>query len=244
MSFTLAAKAISTHAFTQEQFGANLLGDRDRVGEDGTYDDKVSDLGVEHIRYPGGSLTEFLFDIENPDAVNVYSEDKLVMAEMLPYSEFMQYAESAGLKVTVVVPTRTNLGTSVDANGDRYAEIDEAVLRGFVQDTLDGKYGSPDMQAFEIGNEYWGSGRMTAVEYGRVSSEMSVIIKDEIRSHPDYEDRFTDTDVVVQMGQNYSYSNLADRYEGLTREEEIAAFENDYGIEIKGWGPSYSKINN
>ena len=244
MPFTLIPQAISTHAFTQEQFGANILGNRDRVDEEGTYDDKVEELGVEHIRYPGGSLTEFLFNIESPDRVEVYSEDKGTMEEMLPYSEFMQYAEGAGQSVTVVLPTRTNLGSSVDANGDRYAEIDEDALRGFIKDTLDGEYGAPEIQAFEIGNEYWGAGRMSAVEYGRVASEMSVIVKDEIRSHPDYEEKFTDTDVVVQMGQNYNHSSLSDRYEDMTPGEEVLAFEKDYGIEIEGWRPNYAKINN
>lgn len=244
MPFTLTPQAISTHAFTQEQFGANILGNRDRVDEEGTYDDKVEELGVEHIRYPGGSLTEFLFDIENPDRVDVYSEDQGTQEKMLPYSEFMQYAEAAGKSVTVVLPTRTNLGSSIDANGDRYAEIDESALRGFVKDTLDGQYGEPAIQAFEIGNEYWGAGRMSAVEYGRVASEMSVIVKDEIRSHPDYEEKFTDTDVVVQMGQNYNHSNLSDRYEDMTPGEEVLAFEKDYGIEIEGWRPNYAKINN
>lgn len=244
MPFTLTPQAISTHAFTQEQFGANILGHRDRVDEEGTYDDKVAELGVEHIRYPGGSLTEFLFDIEDPDRVDVYSEDKGTMEKMLPYSEFMQYAEEAGQSVTVVLPTRTKLGSSVDSNGDRYAEIDEDALRNFIKGTLDGDYGAPEIQAFEIGNEYWGAGRMSAVEYGRVASEMSVIVKDEIRSHPDYEEKFTDTDVVVQMGQNYNHSSLSDRYEDMTPGEEVLAFEKDYGIDIEGWRPNYAKINN
>ena len=46
MPFTLIPQAISTHAFTQEQFGANILGNRDRVDEEGTYDDKVEELGL------------------------------------------------------------------------------------------------------------------------------------------------------------------------------------------------------
>ena len=57
-----------------------------------------------------------------------------------------------------MLPTQKCLSLQVDANGDRYAQIDEETLRGFVKDTLDGIYGAPAIRAFEIGNEYWGSG--------------------------------------------------------------------------------------
>ena len=43
---------------------------------------------------------------------------------------------------------------NTDANGDRYAEIDENTLRSFIKVTLVGTYDSTTIQAFEIVIEY------------------------------------------------------------------------------------------
>ncbi|MEM7489076.1 MAG: type I secretion protein, partial [Pseudomonadota bacterium] len=48
-------------------FGGNFLANRDQIGEDGTTDELIAELGVTSLRYPGGSLTEHYFDISNPD---------------------------------------------------------------------------------------------------------------------------------------------------------------------------------
>ena len=242
MAFLLVPQGLSTHAFTQAHFGANSLSPRDRIGEDGTFDDKIETLGVEHVRYPGGSLTEYYFDISDPDATEVRNDVTGEVKEVLPYSEFMTWAEQSGISVNVVLPTRTALGEEVDANGDRYASIDEDVLRAFVRGTLDGDFGAPRIQGFEIGNEYWGSGEMSAVEYGRVASEMSRIVKDEIRAHPEHESRFEDTDVIVQMGQTYGASDIRDEYDHLSPGEQVQAISRDYGIEVEGRSPDYSQI--
>jgi len=242
MSLALTPKGVVTHGFTQEQLGANILSPIDRIGEDGTYDDAVADLGIEHIRYPGGSLTEFLFDIENPDAREVFHPIHEETVEVLPYSDFMGYAEANDIAVSVVLPTRTMLGERADANGDRFTDIDEDALRGFIRDTLDGKYGAPEIQGFQIGIEYWGSGRMSSVEYGRVASEMAVIIDDELKNHPDYEAKFQDVDITVQMGHNYGYANLSNEYGHLDDRAQLEALEQDYGLELDGWRPDYSQI--
>ena len=60
--FSEDAQEIST-----EFFGGNMLFDRDRVGETGTYDEKAAALNLGLIRYPGGNVSEIFFDIANPD---------------------------------------------------------------------------------------------------------------------------------------------------------------------------------
>lgn len=229
---TLIARSLIGEEISKNLFGANLLADRDNIGPEGTYDDVTEDLGVTHVRYPGGSLTERYFDLADPTSpapVSVVDGD---VADFLPYDEFMDWAEASGLEVTIVLPTLTQMGRDEDAdhNGDRYPDIDEDVLRGFIRDTLDGAYASPKLRAFEIGNEYYGSGEMSSVEYGRLASEMATIVRDEIDSHPNAE-AFADTDILIQTGCNYGHACLSDLYldEG-SPEEQLAALSADYDM--------------
>ena len=125
----LEPKNIINKEFDIELFGANILATRDQLGEDGTYDDVAENIGIESIRYPGGSLTEHYFDLANPDnskGIDINSGQPL---DFLPYSEFMSYAEDAGKSVTIVLPTQKYLSQQVDANGNRFAQIDEDTLR-------------------------------------------------------------------------------------------------------------------
>ncbi|MBW3243584.1 type I secretion protein [Epibacterium sp. DP7N7-1] len=228
---TLIPTSSSDVVISDDIFGANILGYRDRIGDDGTYDDAIDRLGVGAIRYPGGSYTEEYFDITDPDRVDVESLSGAEDKENMPYSEFMGWAEAEGISVTIVIPTRTQLSESSDANGNRFPEIDETELRQFVRDTLDGVYGSPEIDAFELGNEYWGSGLMTSVEYGRLASEMSVIIRDEIDQHPKAGTHFANLDIAVQMGQNYDHANLSNAYPE-TGPDLLNRLNQDYGIEL------------
>lgn len=228
----LALKGFHGRTFTEEHFGANILSTRDRLGNDGTFDDAADYLGAGPIRYPGGSLTERYFDITDPDRIETEHYKSGAPMEMLPYSDFMDWAEETGRAVLIVLPTRTQLSEETDANGDRYAEVDEDALRTFIRDTLDRIYGQPEIAGFEIGNEYWGSGEMTSVEYGRVASTMARIVDAELTAHPEYDALFSETDILVQMGLNYNFASLSDRYEG-TAEEQIAQFSAEYDLPLE-----------
>lgn len=115
------------------------------------------------------------------------------------------------------MPTRDQLSDATDFNGNRVPDIDETVLRGFIRDVATGLYGdSKGLVSWEIGNEYWGSGRMNAVEYGRVASEMVVIIQDEMRSITEERGDFKEyLGALVQIGNNYGDYNLETEYDGL-----------------------------
>lgn len=218
--------------FTQLHFGANILATVDQLGAEGTYDDVIADLGVTHVRYPGGALTERLFDLSDPTNPAPISLVTGEAEDFLPYDEFMAWAEDNNIAVTVVLPTLRRMTEETDANGNRYPEFDEDELRGFIRDTLDGQYGSPEIKAFEIGNEYYGSGEMSSVEYGRLASEMAAILDDEINAHPDAA-MFQDTDIIVQMGYNYKHADLRSEYADYeTSQEALAALSEDYGMEF------------
>lgn len=227
-------EALENDLITPDHFGANILATLDRLGPDGTYDDVVESLGVTHVRYPGGSLAEEFFDISDPTKDVVESVISAQAISFLPYDEFMTWAEAENLEVTIVIPTITQLGdlAGADSNGDRFPDIEEDVLRGFIRDTLDGKYGAPEIKAFEIGNEYFGSGEMSSVEYGRLASEMALILKDEINSHPQAA-QFADIDILVQMGVNHGDARLDNFYSDLaTGQEQLDALEADYRMDF------------
>ena len=227
---SLVVKSLFDRTFSNDHFGANILSTRDRLGDEGTYDEAVDYLGVSTIRYPGGSLTERYFDLSDPD--RLMAEHYITGADqlLLPYSEFMAFAADTGRSVMLVLPTRTQLSQQTDANGDRFAAIDEETLRDFMRDTLDGFYGTPRIAGFEIGNEYWGSGEMTSVEYGRVASAMARIVHEEVTSHPDFDTRFAETTINVQVGSENGFAGLSHRYEG-TAQEQLEQFSADYDME-------------
>ena len=53
---------------TTHLFGGNVLAPR------GDHSDAIAALGVTGLRYPGGSLTEHMFDITNPNATELVDQ--------------------------------------------------------------------------------------------------------------------------------------------------------------------------
>ncbi|OSQ52015.1 hypothetical protein [Marivita geojedonensis] len=212
---------------SQGLFGANVLATRSSLEQGGDYDRLIEELGVGSFRYPGGSLTERYFDITNPNASLVTDRDTGEMRDFIPLNEALSYAGAEGLSVTVVIPTRNLLSTTADANGDRFAAIDEDALRGFVRDVVSGVHGSAEIEAFELGNEYWGSGQMTSVEYGRLASEMAVIVNDELNALN------SDADIIVQSGANFDYARLNEQFSGdMTGADILAALNASHGLNL------------
>lgn len=213
--------------YSEDLFGGNILAPRGELLGEGSYAEAVEYLGVTGLRFPGGSLTEYSFDLSNPDAETAYDVRSDQEVSMIGLSDFMAYAEDTDQPVTIVIPTRTQLSTETDANGDRFTNINEGELREFIGDVAAGEYGSAEIQAIEIGNEYWGSGEMNAVEYGRLASEMATIVNNELS----LANNFT-TDIVVQKGNNFSHSRLSDEYQDVSSEDVIEDLNAKYGTEF------------
>ncbi|QFS83716.1 hypothetical protein FIU97_13130 [Roseivivax sp. THAF40] len=229
---SLAAPQALDATFTDAHFGGNILASRDELSDDTGFADLVDDLGVTSLRYPGGSLTENYFDITNPDAELVVKEDG-EECSFIALSDFMSFAEAEGLSAVIVLPTRNFFSDETDENGDRYVDLDEAALRGFVNDVVSGVYGDATIDAFEIGNEYWGSGEMSSVEYGRLAAEMTRIIDDELQGMADTHPEAEEIDLIVQSGYNYNYASLTNDYaEYETAEEVVDALNEDYGTDF------------
>ena len=250
MPFQPSPYSISQSPYVDAHFGGNFLAVDDRIGENGTFDEAVEALGLTALRYPGGALTEQNLGILTPQTEQIIDRDTGEPIKFTPVSEFNSYADAEGLAVTYVIPTRVFIGEDADANGDRFADIDEDAIRNFITEVADGSMGAtPEVKAIEIGNEYWGSGEMSAVEYGRVASEMSTIIDDEISSLTSG-NRLEDTDIAVQMGLNYGSSNLSD-VDGDTGAEQLATINETYGLDLSedkfiyaSGDVAWAKVNN
>lgn len=145
--FSENAQEIST-----EFFGGNILFDRDRVGENGTYDEKADALNLGLIRYPGGNVTEIFFDISDPEKT---IEENGHSGSLMPLSEFLGYINDinvAGSFVAPTVPFMDGLATGEMTVAEVRSEI-----RAFLTQLKDGAYGDPsNIKHIEIGNEYYG----------------------------------------------------------------------------------------
>ena len=213
----IAAYGFMGSEASQGLFGANVLATRSSLEQGGDYDRLIEELGVGSFRYPGGSLTERYFDITDPNASVVTDRDTGELREFIPLNEALEYAGDEGLSVTIVIPTRNVLSETTDANGDRFAAIDEDALRGFVRDVVTGVHGDAEIEAFELGNEYWGSGQMSSVEYGRLASEMAVIVNDELSLQN------SDAEIIVQSGTNFDFARLSNDYSADMSSADILA---------------------
>lgn len=249
MPFILSIEDVGGPSFTAAHFGGNLLATRDVVGANGTFADTAATLGMAHLRYPGGALTENCACIYEADRLSdpPRTTDEPVQTSV---TEMFSYATQAGIALTLVLPTRDFLTDISDENGHRFADVDEAAVRQFIADIAEGNFGTaPVIQAFEIGNEYWGSGEMNTVEYGRLASEMALIVEDEMSRHP-ASPQFADTDILVQMGTNHGVSDLSGLFDG-TGSEQLAAANQMFGLSLSEEGYIYSsgevawsKVNN
>ncbi|MDV7142309.1 calcium-binding protein [Tropicimonas sp. TH_r6] len=202
---------------SENMLGGNFLIDRDRM-DDGTYDEAVQDLGLSNLRYPGGTVTEWFFDINDPDKTTGWDPDRGEYRDLLPLSDFMADAAALGVGVNIVIPTRSLLGEG--ELGTR-APLDTAYddVYDFVYELLSGTFGDAEVMCLEIGNEYWLGGEMDVTEYAKIASVIAEASQSAIDQLKTEGSLLTEPDIAVQRGQYGAYST------------EKGWVQNDYLIE-------------
>lgn len=211
-------------------FGANILFNRDNIddvngvpGTGGTYDDVVEELGVTTIRYPGGAMSEWTFDLEDPNTPlhNYGGLDRFQPhgsnVDHLGLSEFIEYCGNAGLSMTFVMPTIRFLGgpENVDAQGNRYEGIrqdDVKLIEEFITSLLEESLERDvPLLAIELGNEWYTDftdligTSVSPVEYGRVASRMAMVIQkviDDFHATHDLPATWEEPKLIVQLGHS------------------------------------------
>lgn len=227
----ISASSVSSTPIEAALFGGNILSSRDNLDEGNTFETVAEQLGVTAFRYPGGSLTENYFDITDPDKSSAPNVSGQGDVDLIPFTQYMNFIEENGYSTTIVIPTRHFLGDAADEYGNRYPDLDEVALRRFISDTLSGKYGNAKIDAFEIGNEYWGSGQMTSIEYGRLAAKMTQVVDEELATHPLFVENYSDTKILVQMGADNAFADFSSRYSQFgDGEEQLARFNADHGM--------------
>lgn len=232
MALVLPADFALCRCIQQTPFGGNMLFHRNNIGPDGNYDELIEELGLTSLRYPGGAISEEMFDIRNPNATVAIDPTTGDSVPIEPLSDVAGYAAEKGLTLTVVLPTRKYLSGELDELGHRLPAVDAEAVRTFVTDLVGGTYGAAKIIGLEIGNEYWGigeieDGSMTTLEYARVASEMTRILDETLATVPGGED----VSILVQMGTNYGEAALDPDYASVPRGAALdSAVRADYDL--------------
>lgn len=178
---------------SKKHFGVNALINNALELKD-SFSELASDLSLSTLRYPGGTVTEKFFRLDKFNGVDFDDIVSSSNSTLLGFDEFLELASSAGRPVSIVIPTKyglklgdadapyTTAGEALIAG--RYGErvhSDEYIsaVSGFILETIKvAAEKNITIESFEIGNEFWLGGEMTAIEYGRLASVMAIEIQD------------------------------------------------------------------
>ena len=166
VSVTISSGSYTSDVVQDEFFGSNFAHHRDVLDEN--YANKLKVLGIEVLRFPGGSETEYSFDITDPDNINNDSNFNKVAL-----TDFLKFCNENDITPIIAIPTQRYK--------DNLAQGIEDVSK-FIHDVTSGVYGEITIQSFEIGNEYFVKSdeadfdSLTPQEYGEISSAFAVAI--------------------------------------------------------------------
>ena len=219
MQYVFSGTTLSSERVTSELFGGNLLFKFNLVSQGNSSFVGAADLlGITGLRYPGGTMTEQDFDVTNPDARPESLPDSM---DFVGISDFLRFAQASGRAATVVLPTAKLYDGTPDGKSDTLRVLDQDYLKdvaSYVQLLLTrgdtGTTSLPDtpIQAFEIGNEFWGSGNMTATEYGRAVNALLTRISevyDEVLEPGQHR-----PEILIQMGSPWGEQFSTGLYSG------------------------------
>ena len=177
---TLSTPFLRGKVIDERLFGGNLVFSQDDVN--GTFPIRAEAAGLEIIRFPGGHVTEAFFDPANPDADSVTfvnGEGQTVTLDLVPLSDFLDYALEDDLGAIIVVPIQRYLDAWHEDGAvreDILTAEDKLAVRGYIQTVL--ASGVP-IHAIEIGNEPIISG-VDNMDYGQIVNEMVLVVHDAI----------------------------------------------------------------
>ncbi len=186
---------------SSEHFGVNLVTtfNEEFIKSSSLLSNNVNKMGISTLRFPGGSATEHYFDMRNPNASISNSPP---YQELTPMDDFFRESGIIGVNVSLVIPAkdgfedsaveamkngtygnRTELSENYVSNAIEY--VSKAITEAVKNDVK--------LISLEIGNEFWGSGEMTASEYGFLAGTLSTRLKaylDDVGFH--------EIDIIVQ----------------------------------------------
>jgi len=186
----------SKDVVSEAMFGTNFVTTYDyEFFKDENLLSVLKETGATSLRFPGGSVTESVFtDVsfntgiwDATSYVDHHGADK----NLVSLNEFFSVASEIDAQVQLVIPTRVGFTTSAgDAvlNGTygNRTDLDPTYLENvkrYIEQAINlAEKNEVTISKFEIGNEFWGSGVMTASEYGILAAKLTVFLHE---SYPD-----------------------------------------------------------
>ena len=162
---------------SSEMFGANTVFTKDYLTEGGAFDDFIDRTGATSLRFPGGTVTEQLFDPSSKLYQQFWNDETASVdgKKFVTSRELFEYTSENDYTVDWVLPTEHFFSDRVDENGNRIPSerlIDD--LMDKVEALVRGDYGHIEIDTITIGNEYWyQDSRETAGEYGKMVEAMA-----------------------------------------------------------------------
>jgi Ca2+-binding RTX toxin-like protein len=192
---------------TSEHFGANFLTHIDQIDMSFDYADVLDELNVVSLRFPGGSITEQAFDVNDFDAE---SSNFVEGVALTPLSSYLDFINQNELSTSIVIPTRNLFVGDCDPTSSAPRSIDygqvDATLE-FITKLLsqsDPSLPNAEISAIEIGNEYWGAANMTTAEYALLINYLVPKVQsniDQLSLTNDLVTGAVQPDLIVQVGQ-------------------------------------------
>lgn len=170
------------------------------------YIELLTDLGVSDLRFPGGTTTEYMFTQEAFELGLWTRNDAVEQNDGLTEYRFFlddltQVASQINATISIVLPTRTafeqsagqalisgSYGNRSETRAEYWERLEEFVDAAIFQARESGV----TISVFEIGNEFWGGGEMSATEYGRLAAEVTIWLDEKLRAEG------IDVDIAVQ----------------------------------------------
>ncbi|SIO02359.1 Hemolysin-type calcium-binding repeat-containing protein [Rhodovulum sp. ES.010] len=180
---------------TSDQFGGIQTG----YGGFSRFDEQFQDLGLNHLRWPGGTLAETDVDVYGLDVPGLFDGTQLYTPnpdrDRPDLTDTLAYCVDQGLSFSMILPTV------------RYAaDIEQGVadLQAFLGDLLSGRYGPlPEDFTLEIGNEYMAHAALaeTPALYGQIAERFIQTIVTALES-PAINPQGADLAIAVQIGRS------------------------------------------
>lgn len=214
-SIIVAPLAGKGSEITAAHFGMNIVLGYERFGSQPweKFDEIQSAVGSHSVRFPGGTMSEQLFDYAAPNATSAVAANGNILQLITP-DAFLDYCAATQTKATINLPVAQLL--TEGRIGVRDFDVSKAgLVRDYVHHLLE-KAGPEGIETFELGNEY--ATFMLASEYGKVASAVGLIVHQEIEkyfnAHPGHD--ATKPEVAVQVwgqsaGGTFSLTDLASR---------------------------------
>ena len=128
---------------TEHHFGSNVVTSYDEEFADSRslMSSLTQEIGVTELRFPGGAVTELLFDMSSPNDTQSYLDPS---ESLLPMDAFLREAGAKNMDVMVVLPTRIAFAENAaeamlnGTYGERTDVTDEYLsqLLAFVEDVI------------------------------------------------------------------------------------------------------------